>query len=225
MSSESRERCMASVASANRCFEREVAVADGVEAVGGDARKAQIARERLAVERKRATGERAGAERANVRAGRSGCQAFGVAMKSFAVREEPVRKQQRLGMLHVRGAGHGNAEILLWPGRQSRGRASRGRCEARARRAFTYMRNSVATISLRLRPVWSLAPSGPSFSISADSAKWWTSSACEASSQAASDFARASISSSAATMRWPSSSVRIPAAAMARAQARSSASS
>ena len=33
------------------------------------------------------------------------------------------------------------------------------------------MRNSVATISLRLRPVCSLAPSGPSFSISAVSVK------------------------------------------------------
>ena len=92
-------------------FEREIAVADGVEAIGGDARKAEIARERLAVERKRTAGERAGAHRANIRAGGSGCEAFGVALKSFAVREQPVRKQQRLGMLHVRGARHGNAEI------------------------------------------------------------------------------------------------------------------
>ena len=47
-------------------FEREIAVADGVQAIGGDAGKAQIARERLAIERKRAAGERAGAERARI---------------------------------------------------------------------------------------------------------------------------------------------------------------
>ena len=47
-----------------KIFEREIAVADGVEAVGGDARKTQIARQRLAVERKSAARQRAGAERA-----------------------------------------------------------------------------------------------------------------------------------------------------------------
>ena len=103
------------------------------------------------------------------------------------MRQKPVRKQQRLRVLHVRRAGHGNAEIAVWPGRQSRARASQ--CAPRISRAasFTYMRNSVATISLRLRPVCSFAPSGPSFSISAVSAKWWTSSAFELSSHAASD--------------------------------------
>ena len=46
----------------------------------------------------------------------------------------------------------------------------------------------MATISLRLRPVCSFAPSGPSFSISAVSAKWCTSSAFEPSSHAGSDL-------------------------------------
>ena len=39
--------------------------------------------------------------------------AFGVAEECFAVREQPVRKQQRLRVLHVSGARHGNAEIFL----------------------------------------------------------------------------------------------------------------
>src|SRR6266481_3794368 len=53
-------------------FEREIAVADGVEAVGSDARKTEVARERLAVERKSAAGERTGTERAGISAGGSG---------------------------------------------------------------------------------------------------------------------------------------------------------
>ena len=154
-------------------FEREVAVADGVQAVGRDARKSQIARQRFAIERKSAARERARAERANIGARRGGGQAFGVAMKSFAVREQPVRKQKRLRVLHVRGARHGNAADCFRPARRWRAAKRRERAAAISRAAsLTYMRNSVATISLRLRPVCSFAPSGPSFSISAVSAKW-----------------------------------------------------
>jgi hypothetical protein len=92
-------------------FEREIAVADCVEAVGSDARKTEIARERFAIERKCAACERARTERAEISAGCRGGDALGVAMKRFAVREQPVRNQQWLGVLKMRGAGHGDTQI------------------------------------------------------------------------------------------------------------------
>ena len=78
-----------------------------------------------------------------------------------------MRKQQRLRVLHVRGAGHGHAAdcVSACAAIARRKQASAPRSSRAA--SVTYMRNSVATISLRLRPVCSLAPSGPSFSISA----------------------------------------------------------
>src|SRR6266481_6008398 len=94
-------------------FEREIAVADGVEAVGSDARKTEIARERLAVERKSAAGERTGTEGAGISAGGRGGDALGVAMERFAVRKQPMRNQQRLRVLQMRGAGHGDSQIRL----------------------------------------------------------------------------------------------------------------
>ena len=49
-----------------KVFEREIAIADRIEAVRGDARKAEIPREGLAIDGKRAARERAGTERASV---------------------------------------------------------------------------------------------------------------------------------------------------------------
>ena len=94
-------------------FEGEVAVADSVQAIGRGAGKTQIARESIAVEWKGASGEGARAKRAIVGARGGRGQAFGVAMQRFAVRQEPMRQQNRLRVLHVRVAGHGNLQIAL----------------------------------------------------------------------------------------------------------------
>src|SRR4029077_10646726 len=113
-------------------FEREIAIADGVETVGGDARETQIARQSFAVERKCAAGKRAGAERAGIGAGCGGGDALGVAMKRFTVRQAPMRNEQRLGVLEMRGAGHGDAQI---------GFSLRGeRAQQRRKRATNLMR-------------------------------------------------------------------------------------
>ena len=83
-----------------------------------------------------------------------------------------------------------------------RARAAKPSDAARHLRAasLTNSRKSVATSSLRLRPVCSLKPSGPSRSTSAISTKWCTSSAGEASSQPGSAAARCAIASSAASV-------------------------
>ncbi len=55
-----------------KIFEREIAVADGVEAIGGDARKSEIPRERLAIEGECASRQRARTQRASIRVLRGG---------------------------------------------------------------------------------------------------------------------------------------------------------
>src|SRR5712664_1895627 len=93
----------------------------------------------------------------------------------------------------------------------------------RAAASMTNRRKSVATSSLRLRPVCSFQPRGPSSSTSAFSTKWCTSSALapKRSSHATSVFARSAILSSAARVCFTSAAVRMPIGSSALAQARS----
>src|SRR6266849_5907264 len=90
---------------------------------------------------------------------------------------------------------------------------------------MTNRRKSVATRSLRLRPVCSFQPRGPSSSTSAFSTKWCTSSASapKRSSHATSVFARSAILSSAASVCFTSAAVKIPIGSSAFAHARSTA--
>ena len=112
-------------------------------------------------------------------------------------------------------------------GLRARTRRSERARAARISRAasLTNMRKSVATSSLRLRPVCSFQPSGPSSSTSAFSTKWCTSSASEPSSHAVSVCARSSIRSSAASVSAHFVRVKMPAPCSALAHARSTASS
>src|SRR5882762_6694116 len=89
--------------------------------------------------------------------------------------------------------------------------------------SMTNKRKSVATSSLRLRPVCSFQPSGPSSSTRAFSMKWCTSSAVapKDSSHAESVLARFSILSSAASVCWTSTAAKMPMGSRALAQARS----
>src|SRR6266404_1389553 len=96
-------------------------------------------------------------------------------------------------------------------------------CWICAAASMTNKRKSVATSSLRLRPVCNFQPSGPSSSTSAFSTKWCTSSALapKRSSHTTSVFARSAILSSAARVCFTSAAVRMPIGSSALAQARS----
>ena len=87
-------------------FEREITVADRVEAVGDDAREAEPLRERAPVVDERRAGDRAGAEGHAV--GCLGCrlEALLVARERLDVRHPPVTEQHRLCGLEVRVGGH-----------------------------------------------------------------------------------------------------------------------
>src|ERR1700733_12842114 len=91
--------------------------------------------------------------------------------------------------------------------------------------SITKRRKSVATSSLRLRPVWSFQPSAPSSCTKALSTKWCTSSAVDPSRNDGSSSSSDAIASSALILSCTSTSVRIPIFCNARAHARSTDSS
>ena len=96
-----------------KIVERKIAAADGIEAVARDACEFQFIRKSASIHRKRAAAQRARAQRACVgRVGRER-QAVEIVKKCLRVREQEMRKQNRLRQLHVRHAGHGNAKIRL----------------------------------------------------------------------------------------------------------------
>ena len=94
-----------------KIIQREIAVADGVEAVCGGARKAELAGNDFAIDGKRTTGQRSGTHRAGVGAGSGAFQARNVSQKSFRVRQQEMGKQNWLSVLHVRHARHGQMQI------------------------------------------------------------------------------------------------------------------
>lgn len=61
--------------------------------------------------RESAARQRARAQWTDIRARRGYLHAFGIAQKRFSVRQEPVRKQNRLRVLHVRHAWHGHLQM------------------------------------------------------------------------------------------------------------------
>src|SRR5271156_911794 len=89
-------------------FERKIAIADRVQTIGGNSRKAEVLSERFTVERKCAAGKSARAEWADIGTRSSRGDSFSVTMKGLAMRKKPVRKKQRLGVLHVRITRHGH---------------------------------------------------------------------------------------------------------------------
>ena len=154
----------------------EVPVGDGVEAVVEDAGEAEVGRRRRGVERQRRAGQRAGAERRHVEAGRP----------------SPAAGRRR-GRAPSRGPAGGGPAAPAGPAAGGCSRAGRRRPRRRPARAapaggrgraprrlgsssLHQSRRSVATWSLRLRPVWSLAPAGPASSVTRRSTAVWMSS-------------------------------------------------
>src|SRR6266436_2310505 len=90
-----------------KIIQREVTIADGVEAVRGDARKAEFARDGLPVDPKGISRERARAYWAGVGAQSGVLQPGDITQERFRMGEQKMRKQNWLRLLHVRHARHG----------------------------------------------------------------------------------------------------------------------
>src|SRR5258708_2099760 len=94
-----------------KIVEREIPVADGVQAVPGDAGKAEIARNRVAVDCERISGKGSGTHGTCVRTRRSMLQTNHVAREGFRMSKQKVREQDWLSVLHVRHARHRHVAI------------------------------------------------------------------------------------------------------------------
>src|ERR1700674_1949817 len=94
-----------------KIVEGEVAVADGIQAVGGELRESEVAGDGLAVDGEGAAGDGPGTHGTGVRALRSVVQTLEVAGEGFGVGQKKVREQDGLSVLHVSHASHGNLEV------------------------------------------------------------------------------------------------------------------
>src|ERR1700681_454799 len=94
-----------------KIIEREIAVAHGIEAVRRNAGKAELARDGRAIDSETVARKGARTHRASVGAFRSVLQASDVARESLGMRQQKMRKQNRLSVLHVRHARHRRGNV------------------------------------------------------------------------------------------------------------------
>src|SRR5208282_4243188 len=91
--------------------ERKIAIADGIQAVGGDARETKIAGDGLAIDGERTTCKGAGSHGANVGACGGMLQTREVARKSLRVRHQEMGQKNGLSMLEMGHASHRHFEV------------------------------------------------------------------------------------------------------------------
>ena len=154
----------------------EVAIRRGVDAVGDDAREAEVARERVDVDRVARAGDRAGAERQRVGFGARRREALVVAAERRGVRQKEMRDEHRLRRPEVRVRRHQRVARRRGLRRRAPRRRAASACCSAGMRRRRYSRRSSDTCSLRDRPVCSRRPASPSRSTSSRSTKLCTSS-------------------------------------------------
>src|ERR1700682_3372611 len=89
----------------------EVAIADGVKAVLSDARKTELARNGLAVDAETVARERPGTHGTRVGAFLGMLETCDVARKSLGMRQQKMRKQDWLRVLHVGHSRHRRGNV------------------------------------------------------------------------------------------------------------------
>ena len=94
-------------------IEQEITVGNRIERVGNHARKAKFGSRHLAIERIARTGKRGSTQRAVVGGIKGGLQARKVAREHPGVRQQMMRQQHGLSMLHVRIARQNHLLVLL----------------------------------------------------------------------------------------------------------------
>ena len=94
-------------------IEQKITVGNGIERVGDHARKAKFGSRHLAIERIARTGKRSGTQRAVVGSIKGGLQTRKVAREHPGIRQQVMRQQHGLSMLHVRVARQNHLVVLL----------------------------------------------------------------------------------------------------------------
>ena len=173
----------------------------------------------LAVERESAAGQRARAKRQHIGTRRAFVQPFEIAREHLKIRQQVMRPQHRLRAAQMRVAGNHRVRIFARQPSSSSSRLAQAARSSRRIRARSHSRVSSETCSLRLRPVWILSASAPTFSFSLRMTNVWTSSSSAPSKvlrvrRFLADLRRTPQRACAA-----SSAVRMPTRASARANA------
>ena len=135
---------------------------DGVDRVARDAARTRAPRPPPRGRARNPAPARApGAEGRDVRPSQGIREPAPVAFEHLDIREEVMREEHRLGRLDVRVAGHDRRRVARAQRSRAPARARRSPHRARPARRCSQSRRSVATWSLRERPVWSLPATGP----------------------------------------------------------------
>ena len=93
--------------------EQEITVGNRIERVGNHTRKAKFGSRHLTIERIARTGKRGSTQRAVVGGIKGGLQACKVAREHPGIRQQMMRQQHGLSMLHVRVARQNHLVVLL----------------------------------------------------------------------------------------------------------------
>src|SRR5947209_3337926 len=96
-----------------KVIRREVAIAHRIEAVGGNTRKAQFFRQRWPIHGESTAAQRARSQWAGIRHAPSGAEPFQIAKKCLGMREDEMRKENRLRTLKVRHSGQWDSHRSL----------------------------------------------------------------------------------------------------------------
>ena len=163
--------------------EDEVAVGGAVDRVVADVLEAEVVGDRVAVDLPVDAGQGAGAERHHAGAVERELEAQHVAGEHPEVGEQVVAEVDRLGALQVGVAGHRPVAVGARPAPAAAPSPPPPSSIARSECAWTTIATSVATWSLRERPVWSLPASGPISSPSRRSIAMWMSSSASSNSK------------------------------------------
>ncbi len=127
--------------------------------------KPSVAGHAQAVDREGGAGQRGGAQRQAVDALAAVGHALGVAAEHLDVGQHVVAEGDRLRDLHVGEAGHDGVGMLFGQVESAPARSSRSSAVMSSIAARRYRRMSVATWSLRERPVCSRLPASPTSSV------------------------------------------------------------
>ncbi len=184
-------------------LDHEVAVRDRVERVRADAVEAELRRRRLAIERIAGARQRARPERRDVDPGAGVGESAAVALGHLDVGQQVMREAGPAGPAGCGSCpGRTARPVALGEARRARARSATSAPSSASIERRVQSRRSVATWSLRDRPVWSVRPAARSSSPRAASTFMWTSS------RAGSQSTRPGRRSSSASATRPSTSVR-----------------
>ena len=121
---------------AKKKFANKVAIGNSIETVLTYAGEAELARNQLAIEHDGRAGERSGTKRQDIDPLQAIIEAACVTREGLDLRQQVVRKKNRLGALHVRVARHDKIDMCLGQTEQGKLQGAQPRAHLRCFRLY-----------------------------------------------------------------------------------------